>query len=64
MLKFHLFFSIGIAKKENSDPLIGFSRKDENSPHEWADGSTSTFTNWRPGEPNDDYECAYVSTAY
>ena len=32
----------------------------------WLDGSTSTYTNWAPGEPNGDGDCGTIegSTGY
>jgi len=32
--------------------FIGFTDQDKEGTFKWADGSTSTYTNWAPGEPN------------
>ena len=34
---------------------IGFNDIDKEGTWVWADGDTSTYTKWRPGEPNNNY---------
>ena len=47
---------------------IGYNDRDNEGTFVWADGSTSTYTRWSPGEPNDNggaEDCAIIySTGY
>ena len=40
---------------EGENCYIGFNDIDIEGTRVWVDGDTSTYTNWRPGEPNNNY---------
>ncbi|CAN0081417.1 unnamed protein product, partial [Heterosigma akashiwo] len=51
---YYIYECIVSANGETSSPIwIGYSDSEVEGTYVWEDGSSSTYTNWNTGEPND-----------